>query len=337
MDLAAAVAELSRRLPASQSSDSGVTDDPAWVVQKALVRDGMLYYQDVRTPCGRYPYPLEMRFGVRSVMKSIAAPLALLRLALVYGPYVLSLKVGEYVKGLHPKYWSIRFIDAANMASGFGGTGTWKTQPNDVMDGYLEGDYDAWYTAPSHDEKLRWISRSLRPYPWEPGTVMRYRDQDYYLLGAAIDGFLKTARGPRADAWKMLREEVFTPIGVSHAPAVRSPGSVVWFNAGYYPTLDDLAKIALLYQAGGAYEGRQILHAGLTRELLQGRDAIVKNGDPSGDGELYKMGFHFRPYMDPRSSKRSYLPTMWGFGENEVVLYPDGSVGIQIGNKYAIS
>ena len=161
-------------------------------------RDGTLYYQESSTPYGPYPYPLEMRFGVRSVTKSVFAPLALLHLAQFYGPWVLALHVGDYVPGLDPKWRRIRFIDAANMATGFGGTGTTKTHPNDVFDGYLGGDYDAWYTAPSHAEKIRQINLSLHPYPWEPGTVMRYRDQDYYLLGAAIEGFLKSVRGPRS-------------------------------------------------------------------------------------------------------------------------------------------
>src|SRR6185437_16600475 len=98
-----------------------------WRVITALVRDGTIHHQESATPCGDYPYPLEMRFGVRSVMKSIGAPLALLRLAQVHGPYVLDLKVGDYLQGLHSKYRSVRFIDAANMASGFGGTGSLQT------------------------------------------------------------------------------------------------------------------------------------------------------------------------------------------------------------------
>ncbi len=354
---AEAEAELAKRLPTKPWSvlatevAPGTLDGfggplyPKWMVEAALVRDGTLYYQEVQTPYGTYPYPLEMRFGVRSVMKSIAAPLALLRLAQVFGPYVLTLKIGDYVKGLDPKYHRVRFIDAANMATGFGGTGTWKTNPNDTEDGYLGGDYDAWYTAPSHDEKIKQMAKTLRPYPWEPGTVMRYRDQDFYLLGVAIDGFLKTARGPQADAWEMLKTEVFAPVGISHAPAVRTrePGGkegVVWFNAGYYPTLDDLAKIALLYQNLGAWGGQQILHRGLTEELLEARDAIVKSGDASinrqslegdlGDAQLYKMGFHFTPYVGSVSHKRYYLPTMSGSGENEVILYPNHLISIRM-------
>ena len=44
--------------------------------QAALERAGVLYYQESNTPFGPYPYPLEMRFGVRSVTKSVGAPLA---------------------------------------------------------------------------------------------------------------------------------------------------------------------------------------------------------------------------------------------------------------------
>jgi hypothetical protein len=346
-----ALAELARRLPHRPWIDLIQETAPEslagfggpvrqqWRVLAALVRDGVIHYQDSSTPCGDYPYPLEMRLGVRSVMKSIGAPLALLRLAQVCGPYVLTLKIGDFVDGLDPKYRAVRLIDAANMATGFGGTGTWKTNPNDPLDGYLDGDYDAWYSAPSHREKVQQIRRSLRPYPWEPGTVMRYRDQDFYLLGVAIDRFVKAMRGPDADAWDMLRSEVFEPIGIAHAPLVRTREArnrrgLPWFNAGYYPTLDDLAKIALLYQSRGAHGGEQILHRGLTDDLLAGREALSKRGDRSlggtdADGGLYKMGFHFRPYVGA-GGKRYYLPTMWGAGESEVILYPNGVVSIVI-------
>jgi hypothetical protein len=352
---AQAQAELADRLPAKPWSElvktvpPGTLDGfggpiyPKWQVAVAVVRGGTLYYQDSVTPYGPYPYPLEMRFGVRSVTKSVLAPLALLRLAQVYGPWVLNLKVGDYVQGLDPKWHRVRFIDAADMATGFGGTGSTKTHPNDIFDGYLGGDYDAWYTAPSHAEKIRQIAANLHPYPWEPGTVMRYRDQDYYLLGAAIDGFLKSVRGPRADLGEMMQAEVFTPIGIHQAPTVRTREAggrdgLVWCNAGYYPTLDDLAKIAMLYQARGAHGGVQILNRELTADLLAGRDAIVKNADASlgpvssplaGSAEdgLYKMGFHFMRYVNAGGNVE-YLPSMHGSGDNELILYPNRMVSI---------
>ena len=335
--------ELLKTVPPGTLDGFGGPIYPKWQVAVALVQGGTLYYQEPETPYGKYPYPLEMRFGVRSVTKSVFAPLALLRLAQVYGPWVLTLEVGDFVPGLDPKWRHVRFIDAANMSTGFGGTGSTKTHPNDIFDGYLGGDYDAWYTAPSHADKIHQIAASLHPYPWNPGTVMRYRDQDYYLLGAAIEGFLKSVRGPQADLGDMVQSEVFTPIGIHQAPTVRTRESggrdgMVWCNAGYYPTLDDLAKIALLYEARGAHGGVQILNRELTTELMAARDAIVKNADASlgpvpgplpestEDG-LYEMGFHFLRYVNANGAVL-YLPSMHGSGDNEVILYPNHTVSI---------
>jgi CubicO group peptidase (beta-lactamase class C family) len=359
--LAAAVAEaarekarraLSARLPSrpwshlGEAADSlrrfGEPLDPKWRVANALVLDTTLYYQESQTPTGPFPYPLEMRFGVRSIMKSISAPLALLRLAQLYGPDVLNERLGAYVPGLDPKYDTVRFIDAANMASGFGGTGTLCTQPNNFEDGYLDADYDGWYTAPSHSEKVAHMAKWLGPYPWEPGTVLRYRDHDFYLLGAAINGYVKSIRGAQADIWDLLCEEVFAPIGIYAAPTLRTcePGAergLVWFNAGYFPTLDDLAKITLLYQSAGEWGGQQLLHQKLTVDLLAARHAMPKNGDatrvftPPPRPTHYGMGFHYTPYRSRHSCKVYLLPTMWGSGESEVLLFPTGLVSIRIG------
>ncbi len=352
---AAAAAELADRMPSRpwselvKSAPAGALDGfgaplaPKWVVLTAIVRDGIIYYSESATPYGVYPYPLEMRFGPRSVLKSIGVPLALLRLAQVYGPYVLNLKVGDYVPVADPKYRRVRFIDAADMATGMGGAGTLQTNPNNVYDGYIDPHYDDWYLAPSQADKLREIDAHNSPYPWEPGTVMRYRDHDFYLLGAALQGFLKSVRGPDADIWDMLRTEVLAPIGIHHAPIVRTREAgaeegLAWLCAGYYPTVDDLAKIATLYQDRGAHAGRQILDSNLTAALFFTENTIRQNTDmalerrlpPREDPEmLYKMGFHYYPYIGS-SGKRIYVPTMRGSTGNLITLYPNRVISMRL-------
>ena len=337
------LAELRQHLPPGTLDGFGGPVLPEWQVALGLFHDGTLYVESAMTPQGEYPYPLEMRFGVRSVTKSVGTPLSLLRLAEVYGPYVLDLKIGDYVPGLDPKWKRIRFIDAANMASGFGGVGSFVTHPNDDNEGYLLADYDGWYTAPSHAQKLAHINTHLKPYPWEPGTVMRYRDQDFYLLGAAVDAFLKSVRGPQADAWHMLEDEVFRPIGIAHAPIVRTREpegreGLAWFNAGYYPTLDDLAKIALLIADHGEHNGKQILHRELTEDLLTARGALDKEGDTARPTDrapgapppkLYRMGYHYTTWTGSHSGKMMQLPTMSGFGDNEVIIFPGRILSIR--------
>ncbi|MBV8852438.1 MAG: hypothetical protein JOY91_03500 [Sinobacteraceae bacterium] len=337
--------ELVRSLPPGTLDGFGGPLDPRWVIAAALVRNGVLFYQPAPTPYGDYPYPLEMRFGVRSITKSIVNPLALLRLAQTYGPWVLTLKVGDYVAGLDPKWKRVRLLDAVNMASGFGGVGSLKTNPNDGSDGTALGNYDSWFTAPSHAEKLQAINADLRPYPWEPGTVFRYRDQDMYLVGAAIDGFLKSVASPQPDHWDLVRTEVLAPIGIYHAPLVRTLEAdghegLAWGSSGYYPTLDELAKIATLFQNLGAHAGHQLLHRQLTADLLAAKDAIRVKTDMSldrsppdeanTDEELYKMGFHFVPFVRSRSAGKLYLPQMTGFGENQVILFPNGLISLRM-------
>jgi len=102
---------------------------PKWQVAVALIEGGTLYYQDQTPPMGRIRIRWRCASAFRSVTKSVFAPLALLRLAQVYGPWVLTLKVGDYRAGLDPKWHRVRFIDAANMATGFGGTGSNQDAP----------------------------------------------------------------------------------------------------------------------------------------------------------------------------------------------------------------
>lgn len=336
--------DLRAQLPAGTLDGFGGPVVPKWQVSRAIFKDGTLYYEAENTPYGPYPYPLEMRYGVRSVTKTVTAALSLLHLAELYGPYVLDLKIGDYVPGADPHWKKVRFIDAANMSSAYGGVGSLVTHPNDNGSGYLENDYNGWYTAPSVAEKLAHMRTHLKPYPWEPGRVMRYRDHDFFMLGLAVDGFVKTIRGPQTDAWTMVAEEVLRPIGIFHSPLVRTrePGGrdgPAWFSAGYYPTLDDLAKIALLFQDHGEHAGKQLLHRRLTDAVLEARDALDKDGDGADglpvirDGEkpanLYRMAFHFTPYTGSASGKRRYLPTMSGYGENIVTLFPGRIVSIR--------
>ena len=343
--------ELLQSAPAHSLDNFGAPLAPNWIVMTAIVRDGTVYYSESSTPYGPYPYPLEMRFGPRSILKSIGVPLALLRLAHLYGPYVLNLKIGDYVRVADAKYRRVRFIDAADMATGMGGDGSLRTNPNDVGDGYVDPHYDDWYLAHSQADKMREIDAHNRPYPWEPGTVMRYRDHDFYLLGAALDGFLKSVRGPDADIWDMLRTEVLAPIGIDHAPLVRTretsgkPG-MPWFCAGYYPTLDDLAKIAMLYQDEGAHAGVQLLDRALTADLFSTDNAIRQSSDmsrqqnlpPDGDSQelLYKMGFHYFPFVKRSGGARIYLPTMRGSAGNLITLYPNRLISIRMAKGWPL-
>ena len=348
-------AELEAQYPSGALDGFGGPLGDEWIVMKAAVKDGVVYYQESTTPYGDFPYPHDMRFGVRSMTKSVTVPLTLGRLSQVYGPYVLNLKIGDYVEGLPPGYDDVRFLDAANMATGMGGSGSKTTVPNDGESGYVDDSYDDWYNgAPSAAEKIVAIARDTGPYPWGPGVVYRYRDRDFHLLGMAAQGFLKAMRGSDASIWSFLEAEVFRPIGIFHAPIVRTieaegEEGIPWFNAGYYPTLDDIAKVSLLYQERGRHGDVQILHPGVTAQIFTTEGALVKDYDQSleaafnenfpddfkqGKG-LYKMAFHYAPFVNDDGTT-GHAPTMQGFSSTTAILHPNGIVSIRFAKAWPL-
>lgn len=315
--------------------------DLKYLVLSALVYDGVLYYKPSNTKYGNFPYIRNMRMGVWSMTKSVGAGIAILRLAEKYGTWVFNLKIKDYVNitADHEGWEEVTFGDALNMATGIGGR-TNKANPNDMYVDYeFSGLYDEFYRAHSAQQKIALVSK-VGHYVWGPGEVARYRDRDMFMLGAAMDGFLKKMEGPKADIWNMVAEEVLRPIHVYHAPVTRTiepDGSLglpitAW---GWLPTLDDLAKIADLLHSRGLYNGQQILHAGKTSELFsiegsldQGRDTAYEYG-----ARRYKMSFHYVPFRNA-ASKLFYLPYMSGWIGNKVVLMPGNMTAIRISKAW---
>ena len=269
-------AEKARRLPVRPISDlRPLVGDSVFegmhagmnlenMVTAAFLVGDTLYAADCPTPFGELPFCREQRFGIWSVTKSAGNTVAALRLAQRYGREVLDERIADHldVTAEHDGWDEVRFRDILNMATGVG-EGSTRIEPNNTSDGYLIG-YDDWYTAISRDERIRQVFRASN-HPWGPGEVVRYRDQDAFLIGAAMDAYLKRRAGPEAELWRMLEEEVYRPTGVLHAPTnrlIEADGSLSLpqMSQGYYPAVDDLAKIARLLQDGGAHEGEQLLH-----------------------------------------------------------------------------
>ncbi len=313
----------------------GVTD-PDYRVISGLVIDGVLYHKPSSTPWGDYPYSRDMRFGVWSVTKSVGPTLGMLRLAQKFGPEVFDLKIVDYVT-INPDHdgWdNVTFGDALNMATGIGGGDT--DRDASMSTGYGEDNYDVWYMQPDAASKIVKVEETGN-YPWGPGEVARYRDRDMFLLGVAMNAYLKSQEGPDADIWTMIAEEVLKPIGIHHAPknrTVEPDGSLgqplmVW---GYYPSLDDLAKIADLYHHHGRHDGEQLLPRDLTASLFSQDGAFDQQRINAV--RFYKMGLHATVVPNPTPDESLYVPYMNGWVGNLVVLLPDDTTAIRISKTW---
>jgi hypothetical protein len=305
-------------------------------VLSGLDYHGAFYLHGCESAGGPLPWCDRARFGVWSVTKSFIDEIALLRLAQKYGPDVFKAKIVDYVpaaKG-YRSWANVTFEDCINMASGVG-NGSTKRDPNNILDGYLDPTYNDWYDAQSRDDKVSALLRTAHVYPWGPGQVARYRDQDMYILGVAMDAFIKAREGPNASLWSMIEREVYEPIGIYYATTNRTieplGEGIPLMAFGVYATIGELVKVSRLYHARGWWRGSQILYAPRIDELRAG---TATRGLPSGDyspfGETtyYNAIWHIR--YDANEGCKLYIPQMLGWGSNIVALYPGGLTGIRI-------
>jgi len=302
-----------------------------------LISDGTIYMQPCYTRYGAFPYCRFMRHGVFSVTKSMGAAIAMLRLAQKYGPEVFDLKIEDYVQvtAKHDGWDGVTFGDALDMATGIG-------DKPDLKAFTGEEDEDKFYEfldAKSAQDKLD-VSFSYGDYPWGPGEIARYNSINTFVLSVAMNNFLKNKEGPEADIWDMVVDEVYKPIGIQHAPIIRTvepDGSqgVPVFGYGLYPTVDDVAKVAALYHSGGSYQGQQLLHAGkLAEALYQVAGVGLPTGDANQYGQvIYNLAFWSEPYRTA-AGHLFQVPYMSGFGGNHVVLMPNGITTFRFSDAY---
>jgi len=331
-------AELGARVGAERLAGFDETLSPSDRVLAGLDYQGAFYLKSCASAAGDLPWCDRARFGVWSATKALTNATALLRLAQKFGPQVFNERIADHVAEAraYPAWREVRFEDAINMATGVG-NGSSRWNPNDISDGYIDPTYDAWYVARSESAKIRALLESARAHPWGPGKVARYRDQDMFMLGVAMDRYLKAKEGSAASVWSMLEREVYEPIGIHHAPSNRTieangaPGQPL-MAYGYYPTIGDLVRIARLYQNEGRHGDNQILYAPRIHELLHARGPL---GFPSGVKTRFGETFYYDAFwMNAfQSGGRCQIlyPVMEGWGGNLVALFPQGATAIRLG------
>jgi hypothetical protein len=77
---------------------------------------------------------------------------------------------------------------------------------------------------------------------------------------------------------------------------------------GCYPTLDDLAKLSLLFERHRAWRGRPLLKRSLVDRLLPSETVAPQALPASADGSHFSLdNWHLRR-ISPRSGCTAYLP-----------------------------
>ena len=321
-------------------------------IVSGLVVDDFIYTTPCQTSMGDYPYPRAMKFGIWSATKTAFCTVAYLWLGQVLGEDPRDAELTSLfpeTKG-NTNWDGITIGHCLDMATGIGTAAPDYTQPN-IFGDYLIEDwqsqeseealqtynrYHDWLLAPSQHEK-NLAAFACPSYPWPAGTITRYRDQDLYIAGVALDALLKMYRGSDARLWDMVRDEVYIPARIHHAVKFHTVESdvdseVPLSDAGLLLTMDNIARLGKLILDRGKIEGQQILEPQLLHEIFS---FDIEKGLPTGtytaDGEVhYYASTWYLPYQT-RSEEKFWIPTMRGYGGQLIQILPNNTIGFRFG------
>ncbi len=171
------------------------------------------------------------------------------------------------------------------------------------------------------------------PYREPPGSRWVYRSPDTFILTRAMQVYLESRQGPRADIFERIVRDVFKPLKIG--PGARTTlrtsennwrGQALGYM-GLFWVADDIAKMTgFLNLDGGALNGRQILHPGLLAGAMQ--RAAGDRGLTAGTDWQYNQGFHAFRYNESElwpGQPEFWTPFMLGYGGIAFVMMPNGT------------
>ncbi|MBY6210115.1 choice-of-anchor D domain-containing protein [Microbulbifer agarilyticus] len=294
--------------------------DPLDISLAGFVIDGTHYMGGCGSRRGDYPYCDSLVVPSYSSAKSVFAGGAMMRLEKKY-PGTFNQAIGSYISECNTNgNWNdVTFGNALDMGTG-----------NYNLAGYMS-DEGASHTndlflPEDHASKINY---SCTEYSRKaaPGTKWVYHTSDTYILGTAMNAYLRGIEGGSSDIFTdIVVEEILAPLGVSPTAeftrrtydSVQQPFTgwgLIWLR-------DDVAKIGA-FLAGGS---QSVLHQGELDAALQ-RNSADRGLEPLSDYK-YNNGLWAHEVSSNMSgcSNPLWLPFMSGYGGISVLILPNNSV-----------
>jgi hypothetical protein len=288
-----------------------------------FVIDGVNYVGGCETRYGDYPFCEVLDLPSYSLAKSIFAGVGLMHLEQIYPGSKNELIADHVPECAGSGDWTdVTFENALDMA-----TGNYQSAKDRVDEWSKQLDEQFFFTE-THAEKISYGCRAMVRQS-KPGSYWVYHTLDTYILGTAMNHFLKQKAGEDADIFNELFSKLWAPLqlsGVTGA-SLRTYDDIAQPFTGYGLTLhhDDIARIAVAInaEAGPVYEALDVT-------MLDG--AMQRVADERGlsaaqTGFRYNNGFWAKDMGDLLVCETAvWLPFMTGYGGINVVLMPNNTV-----------
>jgi len=292
----------------------------------AVLMDGKLYMHPPKTRHGLYPYPREMRHSVYSVTKSMAGALSLLYFAERYTEEIFDELITDYVPALadHPGWQGVTFSHSLNMVTGTEGSER------------AEHLFEILIKARTAEEAIQNIA-TLGDASEAPGEKFNYASTNLFVLSYALQNYVEEKEGRPINYWDLVHKNVLVPIGADYFTVRQtleseSSQGITLLAYGALPTLDEAAKISLLFSNEGNYRGKQLLHKEKTREALGRSKWAGYSTDNDYRGSKYRHSFWSETIRSPKCEVD--VSYMLGYGENYVWFFPSDVIAIRFMDEY---
>ncbi|NOX83573.1 MAG: beta-lactamase family protein [Alphaproteobacteria bacterium] len=331
------IAELGADYPAIDPDAFAAPMDvtPEYLTTYGVVIEGVHYRGGCLTRYGPYPFCESVALPSYSTAKSVFAGLGMMRLEQLY-PGAMNTLIDQYVPECAAVGWrDVTFGNALDMATGRYNSRAREADENaSVLDGF--------FIVLSHADKIK---RACTSYPnkSDPGQQWVYHTSDHYILGTAMQSFLRERIGDEGDIYKdLLVDPVWKHIGLSPVTyttrrtrdSVRQP--FVGWGLTYLP--DDIAKFAQFIAVdGGIHDGAPLVNTGLLASALQ--EDKSDPGLPAPDKNFrYNNGFWaWNAGGVLQCDSPVWMPFMSGFGGVSVVLMPNDVIYYYVSDNQEFS
>jgi len=295
-----------------------------------VVVDGVNYVGGCETRAGPYPYCDVLDLPSYSTAKTVFAAVGLMRLEQLW-PGARTALIADYVPECATPDWAgVTFEDVLNMTSGVFGDPGFEVDENSEAN-------NTFFNRNDHKGKIEFsCTHYHRKAP--PGTTWVYRTTDTYVLGTAMQAFVRAKLGANADLYRDIHiAQLWHPMHLSPAvdSMLRTYDAVQQPFAGYGITYhrDDAARIAGFLSAGGTIDGKPMLDPGILNRALQ-RDPAHRGMYAGIPHFNYVDGVWARDVSSVLGCKtEAWVPFMSGYGGNSIVMLPHGVVFYYFGDS----
>lgn len=314
--------ELAKDYPGASPAGFGSSEEiaPETMTTRGFVIDGIHYTGACSTPLGEYPYCDSMALPSYSTAKSFVAGLAVMRAQKLY-PGVAEEFIADLVPECQEGWGGITIGHALDMA-----TGRYQSPQPHVDEN--SGIVNEFFLSETHAIK---VERSCNQYPHKeaPGQRWVYHSSDTYLVGVALNRFIRDFRGPDTDFFQyLLVDELWPRLGfsalMSYTRRTYDDYAQPFTGWGITMVRDDVAK---LLQFVGELDGKLDNEDVFDRQMFDA--ARTRQTDDPGlradtDRIHYNNGFRTYDVTEELNCESpTYVATMSGYGGINFVIMPN--------------